>query len=160
MKPTTYAPEPVIAYIALGANLGDARAAVLAAVEQIAQTTGMRLMAVSSLYQTAPIESNGADYVNAVVSVLTTLPAHSLLSVLQTLEQEAGRQRPYQNAPRTLDLDLLLYGSATIDSAALTVPHPRMFERAFVLLPLQEIAPERVSDHHLKLVADQRIHKI
>lgn len=157
----TYDPrDPVVAYIALGANLGDARAVVLSAIVQLANSQGVQLLAQSALYRTAPLASTGDDYINAVVKVLSTLPAYSLLSLLLNIEQTAGRQRPYRNAPRTLDLDLLLYGSARIDSAALTVPHPRMRERAFVLLPLQEIAPELVSDRDLKRVADQRIHKI
>jgi 2-amino-4-hydroxy-6-hydroxymethyldihydropteridine diphosphokinase len=160
VKPSTYSPGPVIAYVALGANLGDARAAVRAAAEHIAQLPGLRLLAVSSLYQTAPIQSSGSDYINAVVSISTILPAYSLLGVLQTLEEEAGRQRPYYNAPRTLDLDILLYGSARISSERLVVPHPRMSERAFVLLPLQEIAPELVTSEDVQRVADQRVHKI
>jgi 2-amino-4-hydroxy-6-hydroxymethyldihydropteridine diphosphokinase len=160
VKPSTYSPGPVIAYVALGANLGDARAVVRAAAEHIAQLPGLRLLAVSSLYQTAPIQSSGSDYINAVVSISTILPAYSLLGVLQTLEEEAGRQRPYYNAPRTLDLDILLYGSAQISSESLVVPHPRMSERAFVLLPLQEIAPELVTSQDVQRVADQRVHKI
>jgi 2-amino-4-hydroxy-6-hydroxymethyldihydropteridine diphosphokinase len=114
----------------------------------------------SSLYRTAPIESSGEDYINAVVMVSTALPAYSLLRELQKLEQLAGRERPYHNAPRSLDLDLLLYGSASIDSERLSVPHPRMRDRAFVLLPLQEIAPELVSSDELKRLASQRIEKI
>jgi 2-amino-4-hydroxy-6-hydroxymethyldihydropteridine diphosphokinase len=149
--------EPVIAYIALGANLGDARAAVCAAMNAIDSLPGVKLMAASSLYSTAPIESSGPDYINAVVKVLSTLPAYSLLSALQKIEHAAQRERPYHNAPRTLDLDVLLYGSARIESDVLTVPHPRMWERAFVLLPLQEIAPELVSLDALRSVAGQRI---
>lgn len=151
---------PVIAYIALGANLGDAQQTVRDAMAQIAQLPQTQWLSSSSLYRTAPIESSGGDYINAVVKVLCTSHAYTLLSLLQNLEQKAGRQRPYRNAPRTLDLDLLLYGSARIDSETLTVPHPRMRERAFVLLPLQEIAPELVSSDDLKRVADQRIEKI
>jgi 2-amino-4-hydroxy-6-hydroxymethyldihydropteridine diphosphokinase len=152
--------NPVIAYIALGANLGDAQRSVRDTMAQMAQLPPIKLLASSSLYRTAPIESSGEDYINAVVKILTTLPAYSLLSTLQNIEQIAGRERPYHNAPRTLDLDLLLYGSAWIDSEWLTVPHPRMRERAFVLRPLQEIAPEQVSEQDLKRVANQRIQKI
>ena len=152
--------EPVIAYIALGANLGDARVAVSAAVDSICSLPGVKLIATSSLYRTEPMQSSGPDYINAVVKVASTLPSYSLLRALQKIEHEAKRERPYRNAPRTLDLDLLLYGSAQIESDALTVPHPRMRERAFVLLPLQEIAPELVSAADLQRVADQRIEKI
>jgi 2-amino-4-hydroxy-6-hydroxymethyldihydropteridine diphosphokinase len=150
----------VIAYIALGANLGDARAAVRAAIVAIGSLPGVKLIAASSLYSTAPIESTGPDYINAVVKVSSTLPAYSLLRALQKIEQEAQRERPYRNAPRTLDLDLLLYGSAQIESDVLTVPHPRMLTRAFVLLPLQEIAPELVSAEAMLAVAGQRIERL
>ena len=150
----------VIAYIALGANLGDARVAVLAATQQIAHAPGVSLLATSSLYLTAPLESLGNDYINAVIKISTTLPANSLLSLLQKIEQIAGRERPYRNAPRTLDLDILFYGDAQIESNALTIPHPRMWQRAFVLQPLHEIAPDLVSSAELHAVADQRIDRI
>jgi 2-amino-4-hydroxy-6-hydroxymethyldihydropteridine diphosphokinase len=152
--------EPVIALIALGANLGDAKASVRQAMAAIGQLDGVQVLRCSSLYRSAPMQSSGDDYINAVMKVLTTLPAYSLLSLLQKLERSAGRERPYFNAPRTLDLDLLLYGSAQIQSEQLTVPHPRMHERAFVLLPLREIAPELVSDADLRAVADQRIERL
>ncbi|MBY0242218.1 MAG: 2-amino-4-hydroxy-6-hydroxymethyldihydropteridine diphosphokinase [Burkholderiaceae bacterium] len=131
----------VTAYIGIGANLGDARANVLDAVARLARASGCVVTAVSSLYRTAPIDSSGDDYVNAVAAIDTTLDAHALLHTLQEIEQAHGRERPYRNAPRTLDLDLLLYGQEQIDSPTLTVPHPRMCERAFVLVPLLEIAP-------------------
>jgi 2-amino-4-hydroxy-6-hydroxymethyldihydropteridine diphosphokinase len=152
--------DPVIAYIALGANLGDSRAAVRAAMDAIHSLPGVTLMTASSLYSTAPLESSGPDYINAVVKVLCTLSAYSLLSMLQKIENAAQRERPYRNAPRTLDLDLLLYGSAQIESEMLTVPHPRMQERAFVLLPLLEIAPELVSADALNAVVGQRIERL
>ncbi|MBS7806325.1 2-amino-4-hydroxy-6-hydroxymethyldihydropteridine diphosphokinase [Variovorax sp. PCZ-1] len=152
--------DPVNAYIALGANLGDAQRSVQDAMQQIAQLPQTQLLSCSSLYRTAPIESSGGDYINAVVKVLCNLPAYSLLTMLQKIEHEAGRERPYRNAPRSLDLDLLLYGSARIDSEKLSVPHPRMRDRAFVLLPLQEIAPELVSRADLLRVADQRITRL
>jgi 2-amino-4-hydroxy-6-hydroxymethyldihydropteridine diphosphokinase len=152
--------EPVVAYVALGANLGDAKAAVLSAIQSIAAQPGILLLAASSLYITEPIDSAGNDYINAVIKISTTLPAYSLLSMLLKLEHDAGRQRPYLNAPRTLDLDLLLYGSAKISSSHLNVPHPRMMDRAFVLLPLKEIAPELVSMADLQRVCDQVIQKI
>jgi 2-amino-4-hydroxy-6-hydroxymethyldihydropteridine diphosphokinase len=149
--------DPVIAYIALGANLGDARGAVRAAIVAVGSLPGVKLMVASSLYSTAPIESSGPDYINAVVKVSSTLPAYLLLNMLQKIEHAAQRERPYHNAPRTLDLDLLLYGSAQIESDVLTVPHPRMWERAFVLLPLREITPELVSFEALQAVVGQRI---
>jgi 2-amino-4-hydroxy-6-hydroxymethyldihydropteridine diphosphokinase len=152
--------DPVIAYIALGANLGDARSSVRAAMDAISSLPGVKLIAASSLYSTAPIESTGPDYINAVAKVLCVIPPYSLLSLLQKIEHAAQRERPYRNAPRTLDLDVLLYGSAQIDSDVLTVPHPRMWERAFVLLPLQEIAPELVSFDALRAVAGQRIERL
>lgn len=132
---------PVIAYIGIGANLGDARANVLDAVERLGKLPGAALEAVSSLYRTAPIDSSGDDYINAVARLSTSLPAQQLLEALFDIERAHGRERPYYNAPRTLDLDLLLYGDEQIATAALTVPHPRMHQRAFVLMPLLELAP-------------------
>ena len=97
------------------------------------------------------------DSINAVAEVSTTLTAPDLLTALQSIENAAGRERPYRNAPRTLDLDLLLYGDARIESPTLTVPHPRMWERAFVLVPLAEIAPDRVPGACLDTVRKQPI---
>lgn len=135
---------PVTAYIGIGANLGDARANVLDAVERLRRLPGVSLEAVSSLYRTAPIDSSGDDYINAVARLSTGLPAQALLEALFDIEQAHGRERPYFNAPRTLDLDLLLYGDEQIATATLTVPHPRMHLRAFVLMPLLELAPHVV----------------
>jgi 2-amino-4-hydroxy-6-hydroxymethyldihydropteridine diphosphokinase len=149
--------DPVVAYIALGANLGDAQAAVREAIERIGQLPDTQLLKRSALYRTAPVGAAGPDFINAVVEIATALTAPELLASLQALEQQAGRERPYRNAPRTLDLDLLLYGAARIDSPQLTVPHPRMWERAFVLVPLAEIAPQRVSTAQLAAVAGQAI---
>ena len=149
--------DEVRAFVALGANLGDAAQTLRDALTALGGTPGVRLVQASSLYRTAPIESSGPDYINAVAEVATTLTAPGLLSGLQALEQGAGRERPYRNAPRTLDLDLLLYGSAKIDSETLTVPHPRMWERAFVLVPLREIAPGLVTDGMLSAVSAQVI---
>jgi 2-amino-4-hydroxy-6-hydroxymethyldihydropteridine diphosphokinase len=135
----------MIAWIGIGANLGDARANVLDAIERLARLPGARLVQASSLYRTAPIDSSGDDYVNAVAALDTTLDAHALLQALLAIEQAHGRERPYRNAPRTLDLDLLLYGDEIIDDApTLIVPHPRMHERAFVLAPLAEVSPDLV----------------
>lgn len=147
--------ESVVATIGLGANLGDAPATVRAAMAAVAVFAQTHLLRASRLYASAPVDSSGPDYVNAVMQVRTTLSAPALLAQLQTLESAAGRERPYRNAPRTLDLDLLLYGDAHISSPALTVPHPRMQQRAFVLLPLAEIAPALVGAAALAAVQDQ-----
>lgn len=133
--------KPVKAYIGLGANLGDAAATVQRTLHDLDKLPQTRVHAKSSLFRTAPIEAGGGDYVNAVASVTTSLSAQALLQQLQTLEQTYGRQRPYPNAPRTLDLDILLYGDEQINSEELTVPHPRMTHRAFVLIPLLQIDP-------------------
>jgi 2-amino-4-hydroxy-6-hydroxymethyldihydropteridine diphosphokinase len=151
---------PVIAYIALGANLGDAADTVLAAMDAIHAMPNTQVVQRSSLYRTAPVDSDGPDYVNAVVEVITGLCAPALLEQLQKIEQTAGRLRPYRNAPRTLDLDILLFGAACIESPALTVPHPRMWQRAFVLHPLAEIAPIQVASNQLSAVRKQAIEKI
>lgn len=158
----------VCAYVALGANLGDAAAALRQAVQAIGRLPFTQVRQSSSLYKTAPLDTDsgaeasapGGDYLNAVVELETGLTAPDLLSHLQQIEQEAGRERPYRNAPRTLDLDLLLYGSARMESERLTVPHPRMTQRAFVLVPLAEIAPELVSAEQLATVAHQSITRL
>lgn len=150
----------VTAFVALGANLGDAAQALRDALTALGGRPGIRVGRASSLYRTAPIQSTGPDYVNAVAEVSTTLNAMALLDALQAIEQRAGRERPYRNAPRTLDMDLLLFGGARIDSPRLTVPHPRMVQRAFVLVPLAEIAPALVSAAQLAAVADQTIESI
>lgn len=158
----------VCAYVALGANLGDAAAALQQAVQAIGQLPLTQVCQSSSLYKTAPLDTDagkesaapGNDYLNAVVELETGLTAPALLSHLQQIEQEAGRERPYRNAPRTLDLDLLLYGSAHMDSQRLTLPHPRMTQRAFVLVPLAEIKPGLVSAEQLEAVAHQPIARL
>lgn len=151
---------PVTAYVALGANLGDAPATVRGAMQALHDAPGTRVSARSSLYRTAPIDAGGPDYVNAVVQLSTRLPAPGLLDLLQKIERAAGRERPYHHAPRTLDLDLLLYGDARIDSPRLTVPHPRMGGRAFVLRPLAEIDASLVAPEALAAVAEQRIERM
>lgn len=149
--------EAVTAWVALGANLGDARASVLQALADLNSLPETRLLARSRLYRSAPHDAQGPDFINAVAKLDTRLSAPDLLTQLQMLEQAAGRERPYRHAPRTLDLDLLLYGDARIDSPRLTVPHPRWHERAFVLLPLADVAPERVSAAALSAVQHQTI---
>lgn len=148
------------AWIGLGANLGDARAALRAAVRALAALPGTRVLRVSSLYRSAPVDAGGPDYLNAVAELDTPLAPLALLHTLQSIEQAAGRERPYRNAPRTLDLDLLLHGDERLDSPELTVPHPRMGERAFVLLPMAELAPGLVRAEQLAAVAGQRIERV
>ena len=146
--------------LALGANLDDAVQSLRQAKAAMARLPATRVLRASSLYRTAPLDAGGPDFMNAVVKIETALPAPVLLQELQAIETQAGRQRPYRNAPRTLDLDILLYGSARIDSEKLVLPHPRMLQRAFVLVPLAEIAPELVTPAQLAAVADQRIERL
>jgi 2-amino-4-hydroxy-6-hydroxymethyldihydropteridine diphosphokinase len=156
----------MIAYIGIGANLGQALANVDDALERLARLPGATLLAQSARYRTAPIDSSGDDYVNAVACIDTTLDAPALLAALHGIELAHGRERPYRNAPRTLDLDILLYGAETIDLPHLHVPHPRMLERAFVLVPLLEIAPDVTvpgrgrADAYAAAVAGQGIERI
>ena len=129
-------------FVGLGANLGDAAAALDAAVLALSALPETTLSARSKTYRSAPIDAQGPDYLNAVVELQTALSAATLLRELQHIEHTFGRERPYRNAPRTLDLDLLLHGQDTVATTDLTVPHPRLHERAFVLLPLSELAPD------------------
>ena len=152
--------EPVTACIALGANLGDARYTVMQAIKYIDHISGCSVMATSRLYRTAPWQAQGPDFVNAVVRIETHLTAPELLQALQALELAAGRERPYVNAPRTLDLDILLYGAGRIDSPKLTIPHPRMMQRAFVLYPLADVWPDFVQLKDLQRVQDQHISRL
>ena len=154
------ASAPVSAWIGLGANLGDRLATLRTALSAMGALPGTRVQGVSSLYSSAPVDAGGPDYLNAVAQVQTTLAPHALLAQLQAIEQAAGRERPYRNAPRTLDLDILLYGDEVIDTPTLTVPHPRLHERAFALCPLAELAPDRVPAHQLADVAPQRIDRV
>lgn len=154
------------AWIGLGANLGDTRATLCAAFAALAALPRTRLQARSSLYRSAPIDAGGPDYLNAVALIDTGMDAHELLSHLLAIEKQHGRERLYPNSPRTLDLDLLLYGDAQIESPTLTVPHPRLHTRAFVLAPLAELAPTlsipgrgQVADL-LPSVADQSIERL
>jgi 2-amino-4-hydroxy-6-hydroxymethyldihydropteridine diphosphokinase len=152
--------QPVTAYLGLGANLGDARGTLGYALQQLGQTPGIDLTAKSAFYRTAPIESSGPDYINAVAQISTRLTAPELLSCLLAIETRAGRERPYRNAPRTLDLDVLMYGEGRMTSPALTIPHPRMGTRAFVLIPLAEIAPQCVAPGQLHNVREQTIERL
>lgn len=160
MVATTRLREPVAAWLALGANLGDPAQSVRAALSALAKLPDTRLVQASSLYETAPHQAQGPLYVNAVAQIDTRLNASALLEALQALEHAAGRVRSHTNAPRTLDLDILFFGDATISSARLSVPHPRWQERAFVLWPLHELAPEKVNPAMLAAVADQPIRRL
>ncbi|WP_295761099.1 2-amino-4-hydroxy-6-hydroxymethyldihydropteridine diphosphokinase [Undibacterium sp.] len=156
----------VAAFIGIGANLGDAQASVQQAILRLAQLPGTALKAQSSLFLSAPVDAQGDDYVNAVVELNTALSALDLLHALQELELAFGRERPYRNAPRTLDLDLLLYADQSKHTEELTLPHPRMTERAFVLLPLLQLDPfiripgKGEAHQFAPGVADQAIRKL
>ena len=154
---TTTKREPVSAYVALGANLGDAALAVRQALLAIAALPYTKLQQASPLLSSAPVDAEGPVYVNAVAHIKTGLNAIELLQALQHLETAAGRTRQYHHAPRTLDLDVLFYGEAQMQSTFLTLPHPRWQERAFVLLPLQVVCPDKVTPHLLQAVADQPV---
>lgn len=139
----TATPQAQRAYVALGANIGQPLVALCSAVEELSQLPGIRLVASSSFYRTAPVGvENQPDFVNAVVAIDTTLAPDVLLQTLLEIEARHGRLRETHLAPRTLDLDLLMYGDTRSDDAHLTLPHPRMHQRAFVLVPLLEIAPD------------------
>ena len=131
------------AYIGVGSNLEDPRAQVAGALRELAELPRSRLVARSSLYRSAPLGYEAQpEFINAVARLDTELAAAELLARLQAIEAEHGRRRSFANAPRSLDLDLLLFGEQRISGPELTVPHPRMHERAFVLVPLIEIAPD------------------
>ena len=151
------APAQQRAYVALGANLGDAPAAVRQALRDLDALPQTQVRRASALYRSAPVDASGPDFINAVAELRTSLSAHELLAQLQRLEQQAGRERPWRNAPRTLDLDILLYGDLRLDDPVLTLPHPRMWERACVLRPLADIAPALVSPQQLQRVEQQRV---
>lgn len=131
------------AYVGMGANLGaDLSATLTQAALSLAALPGTRVAALSSVWRSAPVDAGGPDFLNAVVALDTALAPLDLLDALQAIEQAHGRERPYRNAPRTLDLDLLLYDDLVLDTPRLALPHPRLGERAFVLRPLLEIAPD------------------
>jgi 2-amino-4-hydroxy-6-hydroxymethyldihydropteridine diphosphokinase len=158
-------PAAVVASIGLGANLGRPRTALAEALAALAQLPRSELIATSPIYRSAPVDAAGPDFYNAVALLRTSLQPHELLVELQGIESAHGRERPYRNAPRTLDLDLLLYGDQRIATAQLVVPHPRMHQRAFVLRPLADVAPDAVIPGRgrvvewLPRVADQQIEK-
>jgi len=160
-------PSSQLAYVGLGSNLEDPVRQVQRGFEELAQLSGTRLLKHSSFYRTAPVgKADQPDFVNAVAVLETTLAPADLLGHLLAIEARHGRVRAERNGPRTLDLDLLLFGDRIVRAPGLEVPHPRMHERAFVLLPLAEVSPEavipgrgRVADL-VASVADQRVTRI
>jgi 2-amino-4-hydroxy-6-hydroxymethyldihydropteridine diphosphokinase len=157
---------PIDAFIGLGANLGDRAREIESAGAEIAALATTVLVARSALYASAPLDAPGGEYLNAVAHVRTALAPLELLRALQAIESRHGRLRPFAGAPRTLDLDLLLYGDIVLASDELTLPHPRLHERAFVLVPLAEIAPGLVVPGRGRVVdlcaavASQRVAKL
>ncbi|MEY4598057.1 MAG: hypothetical protein RLZZ445_854 [Pseudomonadota bacterium] len=153
---------PSTACIALGANIGEPLRQIEAGFNALAALPGTRLTARSSLYRSAPVGyTDQPDFINAVALIDTTLEPHALLEALLEIERVNGRVREFPNAPRTLDLDIVLYGDMVIHDPGLTIPHARMLERAFVMLPLAEIAPDmqvpgqgRVSELAARVDAD------
>ena len=135
-------PVPVVAYVGLGSNLATPVEQIASALRKLSVLPGTQVLRVSSCYRTAPIGLvDQPDFVNAVASLRTTLGARALLDALLAIEKSQARERSVLNGPRTIDLDLLTYGEHRIEEAGLVVPHPRMEERAFVMVPLAEIAP-------------------
>jgi 2-amino-4-hydroxy-6-hydroxymethyldihydropteridine diphosphokinase len=156
------------AFVGIGANLGDPVGQVRAGIAALGALPQTRLVAASSLYRTAPLGyAAQADFVNAACLLETALAPRALLDHLHAIEAAAGRERRFKDAPRTLDLDLLLYGGETIAEPGLAVPHPRLHERAFALAPLVELDPECVipgrgpaRDELARIAHDQRIEKL
>ena len=142
LPPSTEGPQWHNAFIGLGANLGESHQTLLQAIGVLRHRSDIRNLHLSPFYRSAPVDAQGPDYVNAVAVLETQLQPSALLDVLQALENRFGRERPYRNAPRTLDLDILLFGDLIQDDPVLTLPHPRMHERAFVLVPLKNLAPD------------------
>ena len=137
------------AFVAFGSNLKDPQHQVEQAIQAIKNTSDMLFVRASSLYKTAPVGyDNQDDFINAVAEIKTDLTPIELLRRLLGIENSFGRERPFPNAPRVLDLDLLLYDNVAINTAELTLPHPRMHERGFVMIPLAEIAPKiKIGQH-------------
>lgn len=135
----------VLAYVGLGANLGDAPATLTRAVEALRVMPGVVSLRLSPLYRSAPVDAAGPDFYNAVAELVVSWAPLELLRALQSIEHAHGRERPYRNAPRTLDLDLLLHGTTVQATAELTLPHPRLHQRAFVLRPLLDLAPDMMA---------------
>jgi 2-amino-4-hydroxy-6-hydroxymethyldihydropteridine diphosphokinase len=137
------------AYIALGSNLKEPQQQLQAGFAALARLPNTQFIAQSSLYRSAPVGYvNQPDFVNAVAAIRTTLAPRALLDALLAIEREHGRVREFANAPRTLDLDIALYGERVVQDPGLSIPHPRMHERAFVMVPLAEIAPDAIVPGH------------
>jgi 2-amino-4-hydroxy-6-hydroxymethyldihydropteridine diphosphokinase len=146
----------VFGYVALGSNLGDRESHLALGLRRLADR-GLAATAVSSVWETEPVDSpSPAWFLNMAVEVHTELTPFDVLAVLQAVEREAGRVRDVRNGPRTLDLDLLLLGRLEVDDARLRLPHPRMWQRAFVLAPLAEIAPDLVNPRTGRTVVEER----
>lgn len=158
--------EPVLAYVGVGANLDRPREQVEQGIAALRALPNTQLTAASSLYASAPVDAPGPEYVNAVVALQTSLDPVALLQALHGIEARFGRERSTRNAPRPLDLDLLLYGEVRIDRPDLTLPHARLHQRAFVLCPLLEIAPQLVVQGlgplsaYLEGVRDQPVRRV
>jgi 2-amino-4-hydroxy-6-hydroxymethyldihydropteridine diphosphokinase len=154
------------AFVALGANLGNRQETIAAAISALAALPSTMVVNRSSLYLTKPLDADGDDYINAVVEIRTDSDPEDLLDTLHAIEDQFGRQRSYQNAPRPLDCDLLLYEQQVLRTPSIILPHPRMHQRAFVLVPLLEIAPTihipnlGPAQSLLAHVADQEIQKL
>ncbi|MBU3631582.1 2-amino-4-hydroxy-6-hydroxymethyldihydropteridine diphosphokinase [Polynucleobacter sp. AP-Melu-500A-A1] len=154
------------AYIGFGGNIGDSRQLITDAIVCLAQRCELQIIAKSCFYQSAPVEAAGGDYINSVIEIDTQLTPYGLLHVCQAVEQEFGRERPYTNAPRTLDIDILSFEGIFQNETELMLPHPKITERSFVLLPLLEIAPNFFLPDfgelkaYLPKVAHQRIEKL
>ena len=155
-----------LAFIGLGGNIGDAKQLIKDAIVCLAQRPELRVKTRSCMYKSAPVNASGNDFINAVISIETDIQPKELLAICHQVENEFGRDRPFVNAPRTLDLDLLIYDEVQIDDDHLTIPHPRLTERAFVLLPLLEISPNLdlpglgQLSQYLQYVEHQRIEKV
>jgi 2-amino-4-hydroxy-6-hydroxymethyldihydropteridine diphosphokinase len=161
-----HSPRGANAYIGMGANLAEPAKTLRQAMAELAAWPSTLSSRASSLYVSAPVDARGPDFVNAVMHLVTTLQPLELLHSLQRVEQGHGRTRTYRNAPRTLDLDLILYDNVIMNTSDLVIPHPRMTHRAFVLLPLAELTPELdIPDKGplkalLTCVEDQAIHRL
>jgi 2-amino-4-hydroxy-6-hydroxymethyldihydropteridine diphosphokinase len=150
-----------VAYIGIGSNLDDPVRQVREALDELDRLPHTRVVSRSSLYRTAPVgHATQPDFINAVARLETGLPAQRLLAELQEIEARHGRRRSFANAPRSLDLDVLLFGHLELDAPELQIPHPRMHERAFVLKPLLEISPELEQRFSLEACAGQKIERI
>lgn len=146
-----------IIYLGLGSNLGDKVSNCLRALKDLSSTGQNNIQAISSLYKTEPIGYQEQDwFINCVANVITPLSPHSLLQLLQRIEEQMGRRRTFRWGPRVIDLDILLYGNDVIEEADLIIPHPHLHERGFVLIPLAELAPDLIHPVLQKTVKELR----